>query len=263
MIRLTDIYKSFGTKQVLRGVDLQIDKGQSMVVIGGSGSGKSVMLKSILGLLTPERGSIMIDGQEMLGVSRHRRTDIDAQIGMLFQHGALFDSLPVWRNVAFRAVQAGRSTHAARDIAAENLARVGLGTELLDVSPSQLAGGAHKRVGLARAIASRPKIIFFDEPITGLDPIMTDVINHLIRDCVQELGATTLTITHDMTSVRAIADKTALLYQGKIIWQGDAQALAESDDPFLLQFINGRPDGPIEVEGQKIATPIPQQEATN
>ena len=254
MITLTNIHKSFGANAVLRGVDLQIDKGQSMVVIGGSGSGKSVMLKSILGLLTPERGSIMIDGTQLVGLSRRLRAHIDTQIGMLFQHGALFDSLPVWRNVAFRALQAGASESTARHIATENLERVGLDAHLLDMSPSQLAGGTHKRVGLARAIAAKPDIIFFDEPTTGLDPIMTDVINHLIRDCVQDLGATTLTITHDMTSVRAIADKIALLYQGKIIWQGGAQALAESDDPFLLQFINGRPDGPIEVEGQKIDT---------
>ncbi len=253
MITLTDVHKTFGSKQVLRGVNLSIEKGRSLVVIGGSGSGKSVMLKSILGLLTPERGSIIVDGTEIIGLARSKRTDIDAQIGMLFQNGALFDSLPVWRNVAFRALQNANVTISdARDIAVENLARVGLGPELLDVSPSELAGGAHKRVGLARAIAAKPDILFFDEPTTGLDPIMTDVINHLIRDCVQELGSTTLTITHDMTSVRAIADKTALLYKGEIVWQGDAKALKEADDPLLLQFINGRPDGPIEVEGQRI-----------
>lgn len=253
MITLENVHKSFGSKQVLRGVNLSIEKGRSLVVIGGSGSGKSVMLKSILGLMTPERGSIVVDDTEIVGLSRSKRAHIDAEIGMLFQNGALFDSLPVWRNVAFRALQDPTLSVAdARGIAADNLARVGLGAELLDVSPSELAGGAHKRVGLARAIASKPKIIFFDEPTTGLDPIMTDVINHLIRECVQELGATTLTITHDMTSVRAIADKTALLYKGEIIWQGDAQELAAADNPFLLQFINGRPDGPIEVEGQRI-----------
>ena len=174
-------------------------------------------------------------------------------MGMLFQNGALFDSLPVWRNVAFRGLQDKTlEMDAARDVAAASLAQVGLGSELLDLSPSSLSGGMQKRVGLARAIASKPDIIFFDEPTTGLDPIMTDVINHLIRDCVRDLGATTLTITHDMTSVRAIADKTALLYQGRIIWQGTTSELEKSDDPFLNQFINGLAHGPIEVEGQTL-----------
>lgn len=252
-ISLAHVHKTFGTKQVLRGLTLDIEKGQSMVVIGGSGSGKSVMLKSILGLLTPDSGSIVIDGQETVGLAREKRTAIDAQIGMLFQNGALFDSLPVWKNVAFRGIQnEGMSEDEARQIGKQALRRVGLGDELLDLFPGALSGGMHKRVGLARAIASSPEIIFFDEPTTGLDPIMTDVINHLIRNCVQDLGATTVTITHDMTSVRAIADKTALLYKGEIIWQGTTDELEGSDDPFLNQFINGLAHGPIEVEGQKI-----------
>jgi len=253
-ITLSNVHKTFGAKKVLRGVNLSVDEGQSLVVIGGSGSGKSVMLKSILGLLRPEQGSIKIDGTETIGLARHLRQEIDAQMGMFFQNGALFDSLPVWRNVAFQAIQnQGFSESDARDLAVDGLALVGLGPELLDLFPASLSGGMNKRVGLARAIACKPKIIFFDEPTTGLDPIMTDVINHLIRDCVQELGATTLTITHDMTSVRAIADKTALLYKGEIIWHGNAEELAASDDPFLLQFVNGRAEGPIEVEGQQIS----------
>ncbi|CAI8353849.1 MAG: ABC transporter ATP-binding protein [Rhizobiales bacterium TMED143] len=253
MITLTGVTKAFGTKEVLKGVDLDIPKGQSVVVIGGSGSGKSVMLKSILGLLTPDAGTIHIDGMQTVGLSRTERAPIDAKMGMLFQNGALFDSLPVWRNVAFRGLQDKTlEMDAARDVAAASLAQVGLGSELLDLSPSSLSGGMQKRVGLARAIASKPDIIFFDEPTTGLDPIMTDVINHLIRDCVRDLGATTLTITHDMTSVRAIADKTALLYQGRIIWQGTTSELEKSDDPFLNQFINGLAHGPIEVEGQTL-----------
>ncbi len=252
-ISLTDIRKKFGPKDVLRGVNLLIEEGQSLVVIGGSGSGKSVMLKSILGLLTPDDGSIKIDGRETVGLNRTQRAGINSQIGMLFQNGALFDSLPVWHNVAFKGLQNdGLSEADARDLAVESLARVGLGAELLDLYPAALSGGMHKRVGLARALAAKPDIIFFDEPTTGLDPIMTDVINHLIRDCVDELGATTLTITHDMTSVRAIAHKTALLYKGEIIWQGDSEALEKSDDPFLLQFINGLAEGPIEVEGQQL-----------
>ena len=252
-LHLSDVHKTFGPKQVLRGVNLSIEKGQSLVVIGGSGSGKSVMLKSVLGLLRPERGSIKIDGQETIGLSREARRDIDDKIGMLFQNSALFDSLPVWRNVAFQGLQNdGLSVDDARQLAVESLALVDLGPELLDLFPASLSGGMQKRVGLARAIAAKPQIIFFDEPTTGLDPIMTDAINHLIRDCVQELGATTLTITHDMTSVRAIADQTALLYKGEIIWQGDTQALDASDNPFLRQFVNGLAEGPIEVEGQKL-----------
>ncbi len=250
MISLRNIHKRFGAKTVLRGVNLDIARGQSLVVIGGSGSGKSVMLKSILGLLHPEQGEIMIDGKNSIGLSRAKRRNIDDKIGMLFQNGALFDSLPIWQNVAFAALKRHKISRAqARDLAAENLIRVGLSDAIMDDYPAALSGGAHKRVGLARAIAPKPEIIFFDEPTTGLDPIMTDVINHLIRDCVQELGATTLTITHDMSSVRAIADKTALLYKGKIIWQGDIDALTKSDDPFLHQFINGLPTGPIDVEG--------------
>lgn len=254
-IALSNVHKSFGPKHVLRGVNLSIAEGQSLVVIGGSGSGKSVMLKSILGLMTPEQGSIKIDGKETVGLRRDKRADIDHQLGMLFQNGALFDSLPVWKNVAFRGIQNdGMNEADARDLAVDALARVGLGAELLDLYPAALSGGMNKRVGLARAVASKPDIIFFDEPTTGLDPIMTDVINHLIQECVQELGATTLTITHDMTSVRAIADKTALLYKGEIIWQGSQDDLDASDDPFLHQFINGLPHGPIEVEGQQLET---------
>jgi phospholipid/cholesterol/gamma-HCH transport system ATP-binding protein len=256
-ISLAQVHKGFASKQVLRGLTLNIEKGQSMVVIGGSGSGKSVMLKSILGLLTPDSGSITIDGQETVGLARDKRSAIDAQIGMLFQNGALFDSLPVWKNVAFRGLQnEGMSEDEARQVGTQALRRVGLGAELLDLFPAALSGGMHKRVGLARAIAASPEIIFFDEPTTGLDPIMTDVINHLIEDCVQDLGATTLTITHDMTSVRAIADKTALLYKGEIIWHGDQEALDASEDPFLHQFIHGLAHGPIEVEGQQLETAL-------
>ena len=246
-IALSDVHKSFGPKDVLRGVDLEVETGQSVVVIGGSGSGKSVMLKSILGLLTPDNGSIKIDGRETVGMARNSRADIDHQIGMLFQNGALFDSLPIWKNVAFRAIQNdGMGEADARDLAVDALKQVELGAELLDLSPASLSGGMHKRVGLARAIASKPEIIFFDEPTTGLDPIMTDVINHLIRDCVQELGATTMTITHDMSSVHAIADNVAMLHDGVIQWTGPVGQMEGADDPYLSQFIRGSADGPIE-----------------
>lgn len=250
MIALSGIEKSFGAKRVLSGVDLEVARGQSLVVIGGSGSGKSVMLRLILGLLQPDKGTIHIDGVQVAGVSRRKRRRIDSKTGMMFQNGALFDSLPVWHNIAFRALQGGRlGREAARALAAEMLVRVGLERDLLDRTPASLSGSTHKRIGLARAIATRPDIVFFDEPTTGLDPIMTDVINHLIRECVRDLGATAITITHDMTSVRAIADKVALLYGGKIIWHGTAAELETSDDPFVRQFVDGLPDGPIAIEG--------------
>lgn len=250
VIDLTNVHKDFDAKQVLKGVNLSVAKGESLVVIGGSGSGKSVMLKSILGLLTPDEGSIKVNGIETVGLSLSRREKVNNQFGMLFQNGALFDSLTIWQNIAFAGIQgAGISTEEARKIAEDSLRLVGLGAELLDLYPASLSGGMHKRIGLARAIATKPEIIFFDEPTTGLDPIMTDVINHLIRDCVQELGATTLTITHDMSSVRAIADKTAFLYQGEIIWIGSQDDMDKSDDSYLHQFMNGLADGPIFVEG--------------
>ncbi|MGC6471300.1 MAG: ABC transporter ATP-binding protein [Parvibaculales bacterium] len=249
-VELTDVHKGFGPKQVLKGVDLTIEQGESVVVIGGSGSGKSVMMKTILGLMRPDAGSIKVNGTETTGLNEAQQHALNQQFGMLFQNGALFDSLKIWENVAFSARQNRNCTEAeGRDIALSALMRVGLGAELMDRSPAELSGGMHKRVGLARAIADHPDIIFFDEPTTGLDPIMTDVINQLIRECVQDLGAATLTITHDMSSVRAIADKVAFLYQGKIIWQGSQAEMLDSEDPYLSQFMQGLAEGPIFVEG--------------
>jgi len=250
MIKLSNVHKSFGPKHVLKGVDLSVKKGSSLVVIGGSGSGKSVMMKSILGLMTPEKGEIEINGFPTVGLKGGKRNLVNRQFGMLFQNGALFDSLPVWQNVAFAAIQGNNMPpDEAYELAKESLALVGLGENILNLYPASLSGGMHKRVGLARAIATRPPVIFFDEPTTGLDPIMTDVINHLIRDCVNELGATTITITHDMSSVREIGDKAALLYHGKIIWTGNVDSIDQSDDPILVQFVNGLADGPIEISG--------------
>ncbi len=249
LIELSGVYKSFGKKEVLKGIDLSIEEGQSVVVIGGSGSGKSVMMKTILGLLKPDTGSIKVNGIETTELNEAHQHEVNKLFGMLFQNGALFDSLTIWENVAFAAIQNNKcSEEEARHIAREALERVGLGTDLLDMTPAALSGGMHKRVGLARAIANRPKILFFDEPTTGLDPIMTDVINHLIRECVQDLGASTLTITHDMSSVRAIADKVAFLYLGKIIWQGALEDMQDSDNAYLTQFVNGDVEGPIFVE---------------
>jgi len=245
MIELTDVHKAFGPKKVLQGVNLTIPKGTSMVIIGGSGTGKSVLLKSVLGLVTPDSGSITLDGQD---VGTGDRDAFLARFGMLFQGGALFDSLPVWQNVAFRLMRGAlkRPKAEARDIAIEKLRRVGLTPDVADLFPSELSGGMQKRVGLARAIAAEPEIIFFDEPTTGLDPIMSGVINDLIREIVVEMGATAMTITHDMTSVRAIADNVAMLHDGVIQWTGPVAQMDASGDPYLDQFIHGRADGPIE-----------------
>lgn len=250
MLEITGLHKSFGRKKVLQGVSLTAETGKSTVIIGGSGSGKSVFLKNILGLMRPDAGSIKIDGIETVGLSRRQRMHIDTRIGMLFQNGALFDSLKIWENVAFVDHQyRGCSVDEARQIATNALERVELGKDILDLYPASLSGGMHKRVGLARAIAHKPDIIFFDEPTTGLDPIMTDVINHLIVETVKDIGATTLTITHDMSSVRAIADKAAFLYECEFIWEGSNADLEQSDNPYLRQFVAGLPDGPIRVEG--------------
>lgn len=245
MITLSSVHKSFGPIDVLRGVDLSIERGKSMVIIGGSGTGKSVCLKCVLGLIKPDQGLITVDGQD---VQTAEREAFLARFGMLFQGGALFDSLPVWQNVAFRLMRGSlkRPKDEAREIAIEKLRRVGLKPEVADKFPAELSGGMQKRVGLARAIAADPEIIFFDEPTTGLDPIMSGVINDLIREIVVEMGATAMTITHDMTSVRAIADDIAMLHDGVIQWTGPVADMDNSGDPYLDQFIHGRADGPIE-----------------
>jgi phospholipid/cholesterol/gamma-HCH transport system ATP-binding protein len=245
MIELSDVHKAFGDNQVLRGVNLNVPKGESMVIIGGSGTGKSVALKCVLGLVTPDRGTITVDGED---VTRADRDEFLSHFGMLFQGGALFDSMTVWENVAFRLLRGRlkRPRAEAREIAVEKLRRVGLRAAVADQYPSELSGGMQKRVGLARAIAAEPQIIFFDEPTTGLDPIMSGVINDLIREIVVEMGATAMTITHDMTSVRAIADKVAMLHAGKIRWTGPVAEMDAADDPYLRQFITGSADGPIE-----------------
>ncbi|NFV80159.1 ABC transporter ATP-binding protein [Magnetospirillum aberrantis] len=248
-IQLNDVHKAFGPKVVLDGIDLSVARGESVVIIGGSGTGKSVLLKCILGLLRPERGSIRIDGEEVVGLRGKSRERVLNQFGMLFQGSALFDSLKVWENVAFGLIQ-GRNMprQQAKDIAIEKLAAVGLAESAGDLFPSELSGGMQKRVGLARAIASSPEIIFFDEPTTGLDPIMADVINDLIVKCTKELGATALSITHDMASARKIADRIAMLYKGRLIWVGPAKDIDHSGNEFVDQFIHGRADGPIKME---------------
>ena len=248
-IRVRGLRKAFGDKQVLDGIDFDIMPGTSFVVIGGSGSGKSVLIKCILGLIEPDSGSIEIDGKDILRATREAREEARARIGMLFQNGALFDSLSVWENVAFGLLARHKTARAdARARADEVLAQVGLAASVGDLSPSELSGGMQKRVGLARAIAAQPEILFFDEPTTGLDPIMGAVIDGLIVDCVKRLGSTAIAITHDMASARRIGDRAAMLFRGKLVWQGPATELMDSGNAMVDQFTHGRREGPIQME---------------
>ena len=242
MIKVENLSKAFGPKRVLDGISFEVPTGTSLAIIGGSGTGKSVTIKCILGLITPDKGNLTWNDNPIAG----QRESFLQKFGMLFQGGALFDSMRVWQNVAFRLIHDGVSRDEARDIAVKKLARTGLKPETADLYPAELSGGMQKRVALARAIATDPEVIFFDEPTSGLDPIMSGVINRLIREIVTEMGATTITITHDMSSVRVIADSALLLHEGKIRWQGDAQAMDEADNPYLHQFLNGLAEGPIE-----------------
>ena len=248
-ISISNLHKSFGPKVVLDGVDLDVAEGESLVVIGGSGTGKSVLIKCIQGIITPDSGSICVDGQETVNVDRKIAEKLYSKMGMLFQGGALFDSLSVWENVAFGLIENQKMPRRqAKETAIKYLHQVGLSSDVADLSPSELSGGMQKRVGLARAIATRPDIIFFDEPTTGLDPIMADVINDLIIDSVKKIGASALTITHDMASARKIADRIAMLYKGKIVWQGTVEELDKTDNPYVVQFVKGSSQGPIKVE---------------
>lgn len=248
-LRIRGLVKSFGEKRVLDGVDLEVPAGTSLVVIGGSGSGKSVLIKCVLGLIEADAGTIEIDGVDLSRLGHRARRTVEARIGMLFQNGALFDSLPVWENVAFGLIARrviGRAEAHAR--AGEILGHVGLAASVGELFPSELSGGMQKRVALARAIAATPDILFFDEPTTGLDPIMAAVIDGLVRDCVQRLGSTAVAITHDMASARRIGDRAAMLYGGRIVWSGPASSLLESGNKLVDQFTHGRRDGPIQME---------------
>lgn len=248
-LKLRGVRKTFGPKVVLDSIDLDVGEAKSLVIIGGSGTGKSVLLKCILGILTPDAGTIEIDGENTVGLKGSDRAKHLAHMGMLFQGGALFDSLPVWRNVAFGLMEGkGVGKAEAKDEAIENLRRVGLSPDVAELSPAELSGGMQKRVSLARAITTKPDIIFFDEPTTGLDPIMADVINDLIVDRVKALGATAVTITHDMASARKIADHVAMLYKGNIMWHGPVEEIERSGNEYVDQFIHGRADGPIQME---------------
>ena len=252
-IALRGVTKAFGAKKVLQGIDLDVAPGESVVVIGGSGTGKSVLLKCILGLMRPDSGSIKIDGKETVGLGTREREDVMRKFGMLFQGGALFDSLKVWQNVAFGPIQSdGMAPAKAKEIAIAKLGNVGLGPEIGELFPSELSGGMQKRVALARAIAREPEIIFFDEPTTGLDPIMADVINDLIVKCVKDLGATAVSITHDMASARKIGHRIAMLYDGHLIWQGPVSEIDHCGNAHVEQFIHGKAEGPIKMQVRKL-----------
>jgi len=252
-ISLRGVTKAFGNKKVLQGIDVDVAPAESLVIIGGSGSGKSVLLKCVLGLLRPDAGTIKIDGEETADISDDSRTRVMRKFGMLFQGGALFDSLRVWENVAFGPIQSdGMAPVQAREVAIAKLGAVGLAPEIGELFPSELSGGMQKRVALARAIAREPEIIFFDEPTTGLDPIMSDVINDLIVKCVSDLGATAVSITHDMASARKIGHRIAMIYDGRLIWQGPVAEVDRSGNPHVEQFIHGRAEGPIQMQIRKL-----------
>ena len=246
LLKLEGVEKGFGAKQVLRGVDLEVARGQSLVVIGGSGSGKSVMVKNALGLMTPDKGRIFFDGEDVTNATGKARETMRARIGMLFQSGALFDSLTVWENVAFRLINSeGTRRKDAKERAIETLKKVRLGSDVASLYPAEISGGMQKRVSLARSIISEPDLIFFDEPTTGLDPITADAINDLIVEMVRGLGAAAVSITHDMASARKIADEIAMLFEGRIIWRGKAADVMNSGNAYVDQFVHGRADGPI------------------
>lgn len=246
LIRIRGLKKSFGNHAVLQGVDLDIEAGQSLVIIGQSGGGKSVLLKTILGLIDADAGSIEIAGQDIENMSQSQLAAIRNQIGMLFQGGALFDSLPVWRNITFAITQGHlRDTAKMQKLASEYLARVGLDDRILNLRSGELSGGMQKRVAIARAIAAKPEILLFDEPTAGLDPIRSDVIDDLTLSLVRDNGMTAITITHDMASVCKIADKIAFLHQGQIIWTGNTHDLRTTDNPYVRQFFDRKAKGPL------------------
>lgn len=245
MIIIEDLHKKFNDNLVLNGLNINIRKGTSSVIIGRSGSGKSVLLKCILGLITPERGNIRVNDDLIFADGKFNKNK-KTKVGMLFQGGALFDSLKIWENISFYYIQKGKSKNFCRKEAVFNLEKVGLDEKIIDSYPSELSGGMQKRVALARAIAIKPDIIFFDEPTTGLDPISADIINKLIIEKVRDIGATSLTITHDISSARTISDKIHMLHKGEIIWEGDKNSIEQTDNKYVTNFINGISDSLID-----------------
>jgi len=246
-IQVVNLHKSFGEKNVLRGIELEVFQGESMVIIGGSGSGKTVLIKCIIGLMGPDQGEIHVDGLEITSLDEKRMNEVRKRFGMLFQGGALFDSMTVWENVGFGLQQQSRLRDGEiRKIATEKLELVGL-KNVEDLMPAELSGGMRKRVSLARAIAIEPEILLYDEPTTGIDPIMADAINHLIIEMKEKLKVTSIAISHDMKSAYKIADRIAMLYQGKIIEVGTPEEIRNSANPVVQQFIEGRSEGPIKI----------------
>ncbi|MDG1436580.1 MAG: ATP-binding cassette domain-containing protein [Rickettsiaceae bacterium] len=245
-IQIKSLHKSFGNHHVLKGINLEVKKDSSLVILGGSGSGKSVLIKSIVGLITPDSGSILYDNKDSINISSKERLAILENCGYLFQAGALFDSLNIKENITFFAQKIySLNKNDVTDLARSKLQSVGLPDRILNSYPSELSGGMQKRVALARAICTNPKIIFFDEPTTGLDPIMSNVINDLIIKIREELGATTITITHDMESARKIAKEVAFLYDGKILWSDSINKMDKADNKYLQQFITGSAKGVV------------------
>ena len=245
-IEMRDVVKSFGSKRVLKGIDLAVNAEESLALIGTSGCGKSITLKCLLGLITADGGSIKVDGTEILGTDRKTLEGMRRRFGMTFQFGALFDSLPIWENVTFRLRQQQKMNRAdARDLAVDTITQLGLSPQVIDQYPAELSGGMQKRVALARAIADKPEILLFDEPTSGLDPITGGVIDRLIIDAVKRLGATAMTISHDMASVRRIADKVAMIHNGVIIWCGSVEKMDDTGVPEVNQFVHGRAEGPL------------------
>ncbi len=251
MIEVSGLHKSFGSHHVLRGVDLLVEDGQSMVVIGGSGSGKSVLIKHIIGLLKPDKGSVFVDGEDITGLDARHLYEVRRKFGMLFQGAALFDSMTVWENVSFALTRSGMKPKEAKEVAIEKLRLVGL-SGIEDLMPSELSGGMRKRVGLARAIAHQPQILLYDEPTTGIDPIMADAINDLIIKMREELNVTSVAITHDMQSAYKIAGRIAFLYEGNIIESGTPDEIKSTSNPYTKQFITGSAQGPIKIEGVEL-----------
>lgn len=247
VLSIRDLKKRFGAKVVLDGVNLDVFARDSLVIIGGSGTGKSVLLKCIMGLMEPDAGQILIHGQDMTTLRESEREKIRRDFGMLFQYAALFDSLPVWENVAFGLTEVQKMPRQdAYRIAVDKLRAVGIGEEFTHRVPADLSAGMRKRIGLARAIATTPQFLFFDEPTTGLDPIMGNRIDRLIVESLHSLNACAMTITHDMDSARRIASRIAMLYQGKFVFDGACASLDTTENPYIRQFINAQLDGPIQ-----------------
>ena len=247
-LEISGLRKGFAGNQVLRGVDLAVAAGESLVLIGTSGSGKTLLLKCALGLIAPDAGKVVMGGEDTVKLRGKRRDAFVARTGMLFQRSGLFDSLTVWENIAFRLLQdGGASREAARDLAIDKLVTVGLDQDVADLSPAELSGGMQKRVGIARAIFGDPELLLLDEPTAGLDPIMSNVINDLILDLVRQLGCTAISIDSDMAGAQRLGDRVAMLHDGRIIWDGPAEQMFESGNDYVDQFVHSRADGPIDM----------------